>query len=244
MATTTFMNLTLPDVSVTIGPDWATQLNAALSSVDSHDHSSGNGNKVTQAGINITDDFPLNAKGLTGTGRVTYSNLTALISTTVSTYVKDGDLYFNDASGNQIRITAGGSLDVSSVGGITGDYASTSASAFYTDAVLKYFFQDSNAARSLVDMATSRLVTSYSSAQTLDYTVDDLVLVSGNTTLTLPAASTRCQFIIKKTDSNATTVTIDANGSETIDGALTFTITEQYTSVTLCSDGTSSWYVI
>lgn len=243
MATTTFMNLSLPDVSVTIGPDWATQLNAALSSVDSHDHTSGNGNRITQAGINITDSFELNAEALTETGRVSYSNLTALITTAVSSYVKDGDLYFNDASGNQIRITAGGSLDVSSVGGITGDYASTSASAFYTDAVLKYFFQDSNAARALVDMATSRLVTTYSSAQTLDYTVDDLVLVSGNTTLTLPAAATRMQFVIKKTDSNATTVTVDGNASETIDGSLTYTIVEQYTSITICSDG-SNWHVI
>ena len=243
MATTTFMNLTLPDVSVTIGPDWATELNAALTSVDSHDHTSGNGNRITEAGINITDSFELNANALTEVGRVSYSNLTSLIATTVSSYVKDGDLYFNDASGNQIRITAGGSLDVSSVGGITGDYTTTSASCFYTDAVLKYFFQDSNAARSLVDLATSRLVTTYSSAQTLDYTVDDLVLVSGNTTLTLPAAATRMQFVIKKTDSNATTVTLDGNASETIDGSVTHTMTEQYSSLTICSDG-SNWHII
>tara|TARA_R110002126_G_scaffold172712_6_gene321515 strand:- start:1803 stop:2534 length:732 start_codon:yes stop_codon:yes gene_type:complete len=243
MATTTFMNLTLPDVSVTIGPDWATEINAALTSVDSHDHTSGSGNRITQAGINITEDLDLNAKGLADAGRVSFSNLTALITTAVSTYVKGGDLYFNDASGNQIRITAGGSIDVSSVGGITGDYTTTSASAFYTDAVLKYFFQDSNAARSLVDLATSRLVTTYSSAQTLDYTLDDLVLVSGTTTLTLPAAATRMQFVIKKTDSNATTVTLDGNASETIDGGVTFTMTEQYSSVTICSDG-SNWHVI
>jgi len=243
MSTTSFMNLSLPDVSVTIGPDWATLLNTALTSIDSHDHTSGNGNKITQAGINITDSFDINSKAITSVGRASFSNLTALITTAVSSYVKDGDLYFNDASGNQIRITAGGSIDVSSVGGITGDYTTTSASVFYTDAVLKYFFQDSNAARALVDLATSRLITTYSSPQTLDYTVDDLVLVSGTTTLTLPAAATRMQFVIKKTDSNATTVTLDGNASETIDGSVTFAITEQYSSVTICSDG-SNWHII
>ena len=121
MSQTTFMNLTLPDVSVTLGPAWATELNAALTSVDSHDHTSGNGNRITQAGINITDSFEMNANALTETGRVAYSNLTALLTEANSTYVKDGDLFYNDASSNQIRITSGGALDVSSASGIGGD---------------------------------------------------------------------------------------------------------------------------
>ena len=91
----------------------------------------------------------------------------------------------------------------------------------------------------------TRTITTYSTAQTLSVTVDDIVKVSGNTTLTLPAAasSSGVEFTIKKTDSNATTVTLDGNASEEIDGDTTFSITEQYASYTLVCDGTG-WIVI
>ena len=91
----------------------------------------------------------------------------------------------------------------------------------------------------------TRTVTTYSSVQTLSATVDDVVKVSGNTTLNLPAAasSSGVEFLIKKTDSNATTVTLDGNASEEIDGATTFTITEQYASYTIICDGTG-WLIV
>ncbi len=91
----------------------------------------------------------------------------------------------------------------------------------------------------------TRTVTTYSAVQTLDPTVDDVVLVSGNTTLNLPAvaSSSGVEFQIKKTDSNATTVTLDGNLSETIDGSTTHTLVEQYTSVTIVCDG-SAWYIL
>jgi hypothetical protein len=44
------MNLSLPTVSVTIGPTWATQLNTALETVDVHDHTSGKGVQVPLPG--------------------------------------------------------------------------------------------------------------------------------------------------------------------------------------------------
>src|SRR6185295_13642672 len=74
-------------------------------------------------------------------------------------------------------------------------------------------------------------ITSTSTDITLDvthYTV--LVDASGaNRTITLPAASgaTRRIYVIKKTDATANTVTIDGNGSETIDGATTQVISAQ-----------------
>jgi hypothetical protein len=48
---------------------------------------------------------------------------------------------------------------------------------------------------------------------------------------------------IKKIDSSANTVTIDANSTETIDGGLTAVLTRQYESITLVSDG-SNWVII
>jgi hypothetical protein len=50
------------------------------------------------------------------------------------------------------------------------------------------------------------------------------------------------KITVKKTDSSFNAVTIDANSTETIDGALTLLLSTQYESVTLVSDG-SNWHV-
>jgi len=68
---------------------------------------------------------------------------------------------------------------------------------------------------------------------------------SGAITINLPAANT-CSgkiYNIKKIDSSVNTVTIDGDGSETIDDELTQTIVNQNTILTLQSDG-SNWSII
>ena len=66
----------------------------------------------------------------------------------------------------------------------------------------------------------------------------------GNITLNLPAAvgSEGKEYIIKKIDATANTVIIDPDGAETIDGAATKTLSSQWQSLSVVSDGTS-WYV-
>lgn len=91
-------------------------------------------------------------------------------------------------------------------------------------------------------------VVSVNSNYTLTAT-NSLVLVTtggNNRTITLPAASgcTGRIYTIKQIDSGTDKVTIDANGSEKIDGALTSTrVNDQWKSVTVQSDG-SNWYII
>lgn len=66
---------------------------------------------------------------------------------------------------------------------------------------------------------------------------------SAAVTITLLPAATATdgyEVTIKKTDSSTNTVTIDGDGSETIDGANTLVLTEQYQSVTIRSDG-ANW---
>jgi len=62
-------------------------------------------------------------------------------------------------------------------------------------------------------------------------------------TMTLPAASglSGRAYTIKKTDSSANACIIDPNASETVDGALTISLTGQYDSVTIQTDG-SNWF--
>lgn len=90
-------------------------------------------------------------------------------------------------------------------------------------------------------------------AKTANYTVveadrDKLVLVdatSGAVTISLLAAATAgdgFQIAVKKTDSSGNAVTVDANGTETIDGSLTVALSNQNEVVFLISNG-SNWFV-
>lgn len=91
------------------------------------------------------------------------------------------------------------------------------------------------------------------SVSSADYVILDndgynSVLVStgaSQRTITLPAVSTNSGRIItvKKTDSGAGTILIDTPSTETIDGAAQNVLNEQYSFVTLISDGTN-WSVI
>lgn len=84
-----------------------------------------------------------------------------------------------------------------------------------------------------------------------DYTVtssDYTVLVdttSANVTITLPDANnnTGAVFVIKKIAAD-NTVTINTTSSQPIDGSLTYTLTSNFSKVTVQSTGGSSWYVI
>ena len=69
---------------------------------------------------------------------------------------------------------------------------------------------------------------------------------SGNITVTLQAASlcTGLTYVIKKSASVANIVTVDADGSETIDGDLTQVLVgTSRPSITIYSDGTE-WHII
>jgi hypothetical protein len=78
---------------------------------------------------------------------------------------------------------------------------------------------------------------------------DDYLVVcnatSGVVTMTLPAAaaSQGRKLVAKKIDASANAVTVDGNGAETVDGAASVSITAQYDSVSVISDGTTWWVV-
>lgn len=150
---TTYMGLTLPTVGSTAGPAWASQLNSALTLVDSHDHTSGKGTLIPTAGLNINADLPFsnyNATSLRTVQLYNQGSPLGLASDLTCLYASGGNLYYNNAGGTQIQITAGGALNAASIGGIGGDYATSTASVFYTDASKTFsFWQDSNQSASL-----------------------------------------------------------------------------------------------
>lgn len=94
--------------------------------------------------------------------------------------------------------------------------------------------------------SSTSLVLSYTSAtstyvvQQTDFVID---CTSGTFTVTLPTAAgiVGKQYCIK--NSGTGVITVDANGSETIDSSLTFILSVQYESIWIVSDG-ANWKVI
>jgi hypothetical protein len=219
MPITPNMDLDLPSVSVTLGPEWATLLNAALNLVDSHDHSDGKGVKVTQLGLNITDDLELNEQYLTEVGSMRLVSQSATLVTAQdlrSIYSVLGDLYYNNSSGTPIQITSGGSVTAAS------------------DGISRAFSRTSVNSNTVISAAGT---TSY-------YDVD----TTSGVTFTLPSAAGVAAgrfYEFKDTTGSAGTnnVVINRAGSDTIDGATSVTISTNYGGRRLISDGTSKWAV-
>lgn len=91
---------------------------------------------------------------------------------------------------------------------------------------------------------STRTITTDTTLTSSDY----LVLVdatAGNVIVTLPASDTKegYQIIVKKIDVSVNTVTIEPDGSETIDGAANKVLTTQFEVVRTASDGATWWVV-
>lgn len=89
------------------------------------------------------------------------------------------------------------------------------------------------------------------STKTAAYTItsaDHTILCNATTaafTVNLPAAASNSGriFVIKKIDASPNAITIDGNAAETIDGATTQTLSTQWATLTIQSNGTS-WFII
>lgn len=136
------MNLPVPIVGEEAGPAYATDVNNCMSVIDSHDHSTGSGVQITPSGINISADLPFNNNNATvlKTARFTAqsSPITASSPNLDCLYVSGVDLYYNDGSGNQVRITQSGG-----VAGSPGSIANLTspASATYVSGTSTFVWQ-------------------------------------------------------------------------------------------------------
>lgn len=140
---TPFMNLTLPQPTLEPGPQWAVELNAAMTLVDSHNHSTGQGAPILAASININSDLAFNNNNLTTVRSVRFQNQGSplnLPADVTSIYASGGDLWYNNLSGQQVKITSGSTLNAGSIGGIGGDYTTSGALELYTSATTSYSF--------------------------------------------------------------------------------------------------------
>lgn len=115
--TTPNMNLTLPLVSQTPGPTWASQINADLTIIDAHDHIAI-GVPITTGAINIDADLSFNTHAATDLTKAVF--LDGYGGTPNSVHTASGNLYFVNGSGQSVQITTGNTVNVGGTGNIGG----------------------------------------------------------------------------------------------------------------------------
>lgn len=224
MPTTAYMDLNLPDVSVTIGPDWASDINTAITTIDAHDHSAGKGVQIGSPGINIASDFSMNGYNLIEPRSVRLKdNVTAITGASDLNilHCAGGNLYYRDGAGNQIQLTVGGALNASSVGGFGGDYGTSTASAFYTTASTKFTFWSNTNVPAIMDFGT--IIIRKVTASGNGISIVAASAISGDYTLTLPAALPGAtSLLLCDTSGNISFSTAPTLTALTVTGAVDF----------------------
>ncbi len=118
------MLLQIPIPGEEPGPLWATDLNAAFTTVDSHTHVTGQGLQIPTAGLNINSNLPFNGNSATEVKAEIFQVQGSPLGNSTPyqgcLYVSGNELYYNDVTGgHQIQLTLNGAIDASSIGGIT-----------------------------------------------------------------------------------------------------------------------------
>lgn len=139
---TTYMLLVQP----TEGGDddvWDTLYTALFLLVDGHDHTTGKGKPLGSASLVIDAALNLRDFDAINVGSIEFTPLGALPS---SGYVNRffgyaGDAWWRNSAGTNVQITSGGALNMTTVGGIAGQYTSVSAEVAFVDASDSYTFK-------------------------------------------------------------------------------------------------------
>lgn len=218
------MLLPIPVVGVDPGPDWANNVNACLSAIDSHNHSSGQGVQITPDGLNISSDLAFGGNNATTLRSLRLSQQSVALATASDLdclYDVTGDLYFNDGAGNHIRITQGGNV-VGSSGTITGLPSGTASASF---AAGTFTWQSSTSTPA--NMAVGPLIIGAQVANSKTVTLAPPNTLAANYSLTFPGALPGATSLttIDTSGNIATTTTPTITGgafSGTITGSPTF----------------------
>mgnify|MGYP003111408831 CR=1 FL=1 len=203
---------TLPTVGSTVGPTWATQLIAWCNEVEADLEAN-----IVPGEITVNAAFDMNSQKVTGAAGVRFNSIASASASSGTSNsnmleVVDGNLRFIDGNGTSIQVTSGGTVNISSTGGIGGDYVSTTAEISYSASSDTYTFSDdtSTAKPAKINCADIELRDQDASAYAI--TIASPTSISSAYTCNLPAAvGTGTEFLIGTTSS--TTVQLDTASS-------------------------------
>lgn len=216
---TPFMNLNLPTPTVTLGPAWATELNEAIETVDSHDHSSGKGTTIKTAGLSIDADLEMNTFALLNLSKSGYVDHTVVqdgAANLRNVYAVNGDLYFTNNSGTAVQITDGGTVVTSPANTTTFEIAQLAADLIIAPA--------STFVVLLVDTSVARSITLPLAGSV---TAGRIYMIKDNTG-----------------QSNGNPISLVAAGSDTIDGNASETLDSNLGTTTVIGDGVDKWSIL
>lgn len=184
------MSLTIPGVGTEAGPDFALEINSALTLLDQHDHTPGKGVPISPAGMNINDTLAFNNNFLSQVAGV--SLLAQSTTPGLSTVYQSGvDLYFVDGLGNNVRLTQSGGT-AGTPGSITNLIAP--ASATYVSGTSTFVWQsDVNTAANMD--AGSLLLRNLSPNSTFALTLSAPAGLANNYGITLPLLPSVQSFV-------------------------------------------------
>ena len=259
-ANTTYMDLNLPTVSSTPGPTWATMLNNAFTTVDSHNHTSGKGVPIPSAGLGIDDSVEFNNNSATEVKSIRFQTQGASITATNSFWADSNGLpRYTDSSSTKLQLI--GTEAPLAIGDIP--YATSSTGWGKLAATTAGLFLKTNGAGTAPSFANPSVTTPISSKTHANtgytLTANDSVITwtltnGSNDTYTVPLAATvgaGQTYVIKlaATTANFNTLTGNRSGSDTFamaDGTSATSLLHQTggESYRIISDGSSTWQVI
>lgn len=231
------MSLILPTEGGDVGV-WDTELNAALSLVDAHDHSTGKGVKVTPAGMNINALLDMNGNRITELAAAMFNSVASSAMTSVVRALwfnsADGELYIRTNGGSDIKLTNGAALNVSALGGIAGDYTTSTAQVAYDVANKRYTMRTATSPAKFADvhMASVKIHQVDPSTSSFGVTIS-VGVMAANYTLTLPTTLPGSQSLMQVSAAGAVSysntipnavsmgATLAVTGAATLTGGIT-----------------------
>jgi len=182
------MNITPPTPEVTEGPAWAEQINDILTdNIAEHDHTTNKGVQITPAALNLNSDVDLQENNLTSVRSVRLQDQASAIGSQDDVgclYEVNGDLYYNSGDGDQVPITAGGSLAATSFGGINGLPNGTAQVGYANDT---YTFKKSSTDYAIMDTGDHKIRSSADTAPATGITIKAPQGLPASYDLTLPS---------------------------------------------------------
>jgi hypothetical protein len=130
------LGITLPTPGGDVGV-WGAELNVQIQTmIDAIE--SGVSSAV---GFTVTADIAMAGYEFTDCGALFLRNKTTSFAASSCLYERDGELWWNDAAGNQDKLTANGALNFGSIGAIGGDFGGANpAAVIFNDAGDKFVF--------------------------------------------------------------------------------------------------------
>lgn len=214
--------ITIPTPEQQAGPLYATNISDALLALAHLKHTgvaNEDGYQIPVAGFDWNDDLSAQSHNLTALRTTRFTSQGSPLNGVGDLnclYVSNGEAWFNDSLGQQVKLTDNGVVNVTA----TNNWSTTSTSTNYT-----------------INSTDPYAVINYSS-----WSGNRILTLPAANTVT----AGRFYFIKDLTGNaniSTNTIAVTPSGADTIDGAASYTIRLSYGAILVISDGTSKWSI-